>query len=158
MWRPPQLIASVSGMTTPTTCVRHRDDLHPLCTSRRLCGVMPTSHEAPADDSTPLTPTMKCKSPDLHEEGICKRLRTRYLAENEAVQVFSRWRKPKRRWSGVSRRSRKGVYSMKALGRRAYWYFSSCVLMGIHTGACKLAILSNFGPFPAKVANLHCAL
>ncbi|KAJ7452840.1 hypothetical protein FB451DRAFT_1409136 [Mycena latifolia] len=49
----------------------------PLRASRRLsAGVKPL---APADDST--TPTKKRKSPDLHEEGIRKRLRTRCPAE-----------------------------------------------------------------------------
>ncbi|KAJ6547727.1 hypothetical protein DFH09DRAFT_1087486 [Mycena vulgaris] len=77
-------ITSTSGMTTPTTRVQRRkreDGPWSLRASRSLSVVKPTSHEAPADESTPPPPTKKRKSPDLHEEGIRKRPRTRCSAE-----------------------------------------------------------------------------
>ncbi|KAJ6469117.1 hypothetical protein DFH09DRAFT_1111257 [Mycena vulgaris] len=48
---------------------------------QHLSVIKPTSHEVPADDSTPPPPTKKRKSPDLHEEGIRTCLRTCYPAE-----------------------------------------------------------------------------
>ncbi|KAJ6521305.1 hypothetical protein DFH09DRAFT_1331330 [Mycena vulgaris] len=58
------------------------DDQHPLHASWRLSVVKPTLHEAPTDDSPPLPPLTKRKSPDLREEGIHKRLRMRCPAEH----------------------------------------------------------------------------
>ncbi|KAJ6547731.1 hypothetical protein DFH09DRAFT_1320699 [Mycena vulgaris] len=66
-------VASTTGMTTPTTrarCREREDDSRPLRASRHLYVVKPTSHVAPADDSTPLPSMKKRKSPGLREEGI----------------------------------------------------------------------------------------
>ncbi|KAJ6547825.1 hypothetical protein DFH09DRAFT_1505816 [Mycena vulgaris] len=66
-------VASTTGMTTPTTrarCREREDGSRPLRASRHLYVVKPTSHVAPADDSTPLPSMKKRKSPGLREEGI----------------------------------------------------------------------------------------
>ncbi|KAJ6547744.1 hypothetical protein DFH09DRAFT_1087501 [Mycena vulgaris] len=70
-------IASMTGMTTLTTC---EDDPHPLLASQRLSGVKPTSHEAPAGDLTPRRRRRSTRA-QMYEEGIRKRLQTCCPAE-----------------------------------------------------------------------------
>ncbi|KAJ6469121.1 hypothetical protein DFH09DRAFT_1111261 [Mycena vulgaris] len=93
-WRPAQLARRLDDRDDDTDNARMArrepaDDQHPLHASRRLSVVKPTLHEAPTDDSPPLPPPTKRKSPDLREEGIHKRLRMRCPAEAGILARFA---------------------------------------------------------------------